>query len=139
MFVVTMDTSGPLATIGAMIAQIDHFKRVGIGQELSAWQTEDMDRHKPFTMRSRAKGQAATVIRPHSLAEVLRSQGIQERITGVRKSGHGWKLRARKLKIQLRRHWSTRPILRSELYAILEQRMNAALREKLQWKKGGAK
>jgi hypothetical protein len=41
-----------------MLNQIAHFKRVDLGAELSKWQTEDMYRDRPFTMRSRGKGTA---------------------------------------------------------------------------------
>src|SRR5262245_25161793 len=45
-----------------MAEQVEHLKRVDLGNELSDWQTEDLHRNRPFTMRSRAKGRAATVI-----------------------------------------------------------------------------
>jgi hypothetical protein len=135
MLEIKLDTTKVVKTVDGMIERIAHFKRVDIGAELSAWQIEDLHRHRPFTMRSRAKGIAKTKIRPHSLAEMLRSQGLQQRITGVRARGRGWKLRLRHIAVHLRRHWSTRPILRSEMYEVLERRMHEALTRLLVWKK----
>ena len=56
MIAISIDTKPLSSALGAMIARIDHFKRVDIGQGLSDFQTIDMHRGKPFTMRSRAKG-----------------------------------------------------------------------------------
>jgi hypothetical protein len=125
-----MDTSGPLATIDAMIRQIDHFGRVGIGQELSAWQVEDMHRHRPFTMRNRSAKKAATLVRPHSRYEVNRSRMAQRRIARHARRKKG--LSAADLQQQ---RTSTRPILRAEVLALLQPRMSKAMREQLQWKK----
>jgi hypothetical protein len=139
MYIITVDVSGPLATITGMLEKVNHFKRVDIGAELSAWQTEDMHRHRPFTMRSRAKGRATTVVRPHSLFEVQRS--IRARSGASRLAKLQAKPRKRAYRGQLlefssyRGRYSTRPILREELLQGLTARMNTALHEKLVWKK----
>jgi hypothetical protein len=129
---VSIDVEDVLSTVSQMLWKIDHFKRVDIGQGLSEWQTEEMHRHRPFTMRYRAKGLAITKIRPHSLARMERMVGVQNRIVGVRKKG-GWKLRKRKLKIHFRPRTSTRPILREELFVALEERMTRLLADRLRW------
>jgi hypothetical protein len=129
---------GPLSnSLGRMIAQIERFKSVDIGQGLSDFQTEDMHRERPFTMRSRAKGIAVTKIRPHSLIEMEHSIG--RRLfwaQKVRKGAptHSFRLTSRKIRgAQLRPHWSTRPILRPELRAVLQARMTKLLEDKISW------
>jgi hypothetical protein len=128
---ITADPSAIIKRLNEMLGKLDHFKRVDIGQELSAWQTEDMHRHRPFTMRSRRKGQAATVIRPHSLYEIKHSERYQRRmarrvIRGTKKSMAAFARWEGKT--------SMRPILRAELYQRLQSRMDALLNEKLTWK-----
>jgi hypothetical protein len=133
-FVLTVDASGPLATIGSMVRQLSHFGRVGIGQEMSAWQVEDMHRGRPFTMRNRAAKTAATLVRPHSRYEVNRSRKSQRRIAR-RARKHGELLA---LVSQPTRPRSTRPILRAELEVKLHERMSEAFRRELQWKRKGS-
>jgi hypothetical protein len=127
MIEVSLDASGPAATIAGMLRRIDHFKRVDIGQGLSEWQTDDMHRNRPFTMRNRKAGRATTLIRPHSRYEVNRSRAAQRRLTrrAKRPSYTG--------PTQIR-HWSTRPILRSELYESLITRMTDLFGRLLVWK-----
>jgi hypothetical protein len=134
-YVITVDASGPLATITAMLHQIDHFGRVGIGTEMSDWQVEDMHRHRPFTMRNRSQKKASTMVRPHSRYEVNRSRMAQRRIArrARRKSG------PLAVAAQPQARTSTRPILRAELLVGFTKRMTEAMHEKLQWKKGSAK
>jgi hypothetical protein len=126
-FEITVDTSGPLATVNGILRKVDHFKRVDIGAELSAWQTEDMHRKRPFTMGNRSKGTAATKIRPHSRYEVQRSRMAQRRIARRSK-------RANYIPSTEQRRWSTRAILRADLYARLIARMDRALNDKLKCK-----
>jgi phospholipid N-methyltransferase len=124
-----------------MRQKIDHFKRVDIGTELSAWQMDDLHRHgHPFTMRSRAKGTATTVVRPHSLYEMIKSEGVEleqkplHHFIRVLNKRLRHKLpRGRKLVLRRHRHWSTRPILRSALEQQLWDRMVRLLREKIKW------
>ena len=117
------------ATIDGMIQKLDHFKRVDIGDELSAWQTEDMHRHRPFTMRSRRAGRATTKVRPHSLYEVKRSALAQRRVfRSIRKQ-----LGKMVTYIPHFLRWSRRPILRTELYDRLCTRMGDLLQEKIKW------
>jgi hypothetical protein len=105
--------------LGAIIGRIRHFKQVDIGQVLSAWQTEEMHRKRPFTMRARRVGRASTIIRPHSLFEMKHSRRATRRA--------------------IRRHkppparWSTRPILRDQLLSELQSRLEEALQEKIHW------
>jgi hypothetical protein len=128
MFDLKVDTSGALKVVGGMLHKIDHFKRVDIGTVLSDWQVEDMHRNRPFTLRSRARGRASTVIRPHSRYEVNRSRMAQRRLArrAKRKSFTG---------SAEYRKWSTRAILRAELFTALEERANEALHKLLAWKK----
>ena len=137
MLQVIADVSGPLQLITGMINKVDHFKRVDIGMTMSQWQTEDLHRHKPFTMRSRAKGTAATVVRPHSRFEVLRSRYAERGQARVAKLLAKPRKRAYRGKLAIYRNyrrWSTRPILREEMYVTLTRRMSDALRAKLTFK-----
>jgi hypothetical protein len=127
MYTVSADVSGPLASINGMIRKIDHFKRVDIGQELSAWQVEDMHRKRPFTMRNRSRGRATTLVRPHSRYEVNRSRMAQRRLARRAK-------RASFTGSAVYRKWSMRPILRAELLTVLTRRMSDALGRLLVWK-----
>jgi hypothetical protein len=114
------------ARIDGMVHKLAHAKAVDVGQVLSEWQTKDMHRRRPFTMRSRRKGRAVTVVRPHSRYEMQHSHRFQMKVR-------------RRLKRKpdaaiplVRRRWSTRPILRAELEEQLSQRVHE-LRERLKW------
>jgi len=140
MIKIEVDASGPHAAVDAMIKKLSHFKRVDIGLEMSAWQTADMHRGRPFTMRSRAKGRATTVVRPHSLYEVQRRARALKRYERLvrrylRKLGKpgGRRIRTVPARITPQRT-STRPYLRDELLRQLKGRMQRMLREKLTWR-----
>ena len=127
MIAISLDTKPVSDALGAMIRRIDHFKRVDIGQGLSDFQTDDMHRDRPFTMRSRARGMATTKIRPHSLYEMKQSGKTRRRV--VRRFSRN--------RPACRRRWrgtickySSRPILRSEMYEVLETRMKTPARRK---------
>ena len=130
MFEINLDTTAFNKRMNEMLAKINHFKRVDIGQELSDWQTEDLHRHRPFTMRSRAKGRATTKIRPHSLYEMKQSVRYQRKEARLVSRG------TRRSFYHLA-HWqvktSTRPILRKAEEDVLVQRMNDLMRDKLVW------
>ena len=135
-----IDTEAVLASFNEMHAKIEHFKAVDLGQELSAWQTEDMHRHRPFTMRWRKVGKVQTVVRPHSLYEMVRSEGALLDVKARRRIGRGLRSKlghplGRKFykTLQVHRHWSMRPILRVALEQILGERMYRLLEEKLIW------
>ena len=127
-FYVTVDASGPLAVVNDMIRKVNHFKRVDIGTTFSEWQTEDMHRGRPFTLRARSRGRVATIIRPHSRFEVNRSRAAQRRLARRAK-------RASFTGSSTYRKWSTRPILRVELLEKLVTRMNEALHKHIVWKR----
>jgi hypothetical protein len=131
MFVVTVDASGPLYTIGAMVRQLRHFGQVGIGTVMSDWQVEDMHRNRPFTKRNGGAKTASTLVRPHSRYEVNRARKAQRRVAR-RARKHGQLLT---LVSQPDRPRSTRPILRAELEMKLHERMSEALRKQLQWRR----
>ena len=142
---VKIDTEPVIKRIDAMRQKIAHMKRVDIGAELSAWQVENMHRHRPFTMRNRGQGSAATKIRPHSLLEMLKSEGVslslKERrhlLTGVRRHLKRPRMhkRHRPLVYREHRHWSTRPILRQALEDQLFERVINMVQEKLTWGHG---
>lgn len=113
-----------------MAHRIDDLKRTGIGQELSDWQVEDMHRQAPFTMRSRAKGTAATKIRPHSLYEMERSAQYQRGMRRVirRHGKHFWERLGAWEPLT-----STRPILRDELSERLVERVTGKVFARLRW------
>ena len=120
--------------IDHMLQSLDHLKRVDIGHELSEWQVEDLNRNKPFTMRYRRAGRAETVIRPHSLFEVKRSQAYQ------RKAGRRLirltKRPSRKAAAAFRAfqmRTSARAILRAEMLERLVERLGEMAAEKLKW------
>jgi hypothetical protein len=139
--VVEVQNQAVLARLNKMVELIDHAKKVETGNALSTWQTEDLHRQKPFTMRFRAKGLAVTVVRPHSLYEMVRSEGAaldpksrRRLVRGLRsKLGHPL---GRKFLPSLRvhRHWSTRPILRSELFKKLAERATEVIAKEVSWK-----
>lgn len=105
--------------LDAMLAKLDHFSKVELGDVMSDWQTKDVHRHRPFTMRWRGqKRQVATKFRPHSLYEVKRSL-LQER----------W---ARRHRMPPRR-WSTRPFLRPGMWDKLVQEMTDAFHAAIKW------
>jgi hypothetical protein len=137
---IEIDTEAVEKRLTEMRDKITHFKRYDLGAEMSDWQVEDMDRHKPFTMRYRREGKAQTVIRPHSLYEMLRSEGVslatpQRRHFARVVRKHLKRPVGRQYFTRLRehRHWSTRPILRAQLEHQLFNRMVELMRQKLTW------
>ena len=100
--------------------KLDHFGKVQLGEIMSDWQTKEMHRHRPFTMRWRGKKrQVQTVVRPHSLYEM---KGERKRV-----------VRAHRRHVAPPRHWSTRPILRAELETQLFNEMNDAFHDAINW------
>jgi hypothetical protein len=117
-----------------MLQSLDHLGRVDIGRELSDWQVEDMHRNKPFTMRYRRAGRAVTVVRPHSLFEVKRSQAYQRR--GALKLIRLTKRPSRRAAAAFRliqARTSARAILRQEMLERLVERLGEMVAEKLKW------
>jgi hypothetical protein len=125
-----IDTEAVLKKCVGMLAKIDHFKRVDIGTGLSDFQVDDMHRHRPFTMRSRARGRAVTKVRPHSLYEMEHSRRATRRIVRYIKSKAK---RRRKQAPRFYMHTSVRPILRAEMYSALDTRMTNLFIEKIKW------
>jgi hypothetical protein len=103
-----------------MLRKVRHFKAVDIGQEMSAWQTEDMHRQRPYTKRNRRRGVASTLIRPHSRYEMGHRRRAARRL--IRKGRYVPR-------------WSTRPILRDVLLERLQNRLDILVEAKLTWKK----
>lgn len=148
---IQFDVAPVVQRLQGMLEQIDWVKRVGLGQEMDSWQTDDLGRDKPFTLRSRARGYVRTTIHPHSYYETLRAAGRTARARRQLKAVLRRKAlflakrkrRPRKPKPKHERvydHWSTRPILRQQLETQLEERMSAFVRQKLSWgasKSGG--
>jgi hypothetical protein len=138
MLQVSVDTKAAHAAVDGMIKKLNHFRRVDIGLELSSWQTQNMHRHRPFTMRSRAKGLATTVIRPHSEFEVRQRERVAKRYErGVRRllrqlTGKS-KRKVRRIPKPIHRT-STRPYLRASLLQILQTRMQNMMRARLTWR-----
>jgi hypothetical protein len=143
MFKIEIDTKALVERLDHTRNRIIHFKRVDLGAELSAWQTEELNRHRPFTMRWRAQGRAQTKIRPHSLYEMMESEGEALTDKQRRRAMKGLrthlrhpitrKQRARLLHPREHRRWSMRPILRQEMERRLIERMRQAAEEKIHW------
>jgi hypothetical protein len=103
----------------SMLNKLDYFSKVEMGHVLSQWQTDNIHRHRPFTLRWRGqKRQVVTKFRPHSLYEVKRSL-LAER----RAKRHG----APPL------HTSTRPILREDMWQLLVDQMTRAFHDTIKW------
>jgi hypothetical protein len=140
MFSIEIDNAALVKRLQDAHNRVVHFKRVDLGAELSAWQVEELNRHRPFTMRWRAQGRAQTKIRPHSLYEMMKSEGYALGPKEMRRARRALSKhlkhplpRARKLKLRQHRHWSTRPILRQEMERRLIERMRQAAEEKIHW------
>jgi hypothetical protein len=141
--VIDVQSAAVIARLSDMLNQINYVKRTGIGAALSQFQTEDMHRDRPFTMRSRGAGRATTIVRPHSLYEMQRSemasrQFARATIRYQKFIASGRKYRKRRPKyiaIAMRnyRKWSTRPILRDVMYDKLKDRLEKMMSEKLRW------
>ena len=96
----------------------EQLKKLGtqdIGAELKEWQSADMHRKRPKTRVSKRGKRASTIIRPHSVAEMKRSHRVLLRA------------KRRKAGIAALKRFSTRPILRNELYEKFTERMRALL------------
>jgi hypothetical protein len=117
--------------IDGALESIKHFKESTLGGVLSEWQTKDMHRHRPFTMRAKRAGYAKTVIRQHSLLEMLRSEGAylseksQRRLMRIARKHFLYPKKRRRYKSTYveHRHTSTRKILRDELLSALANRL----------------
>jgi hypothetical protein len=139
MFDISLDTKDVDRRLDEMAAKIRHFKSVDLGQEMSAWQTEDMHRHRPFTMRFRKEGKVQTTVRQHSLYEMLKSEGVileskvRSRYARAVKKHLKHPVKRLRLRYREHRHWSQRPILRAALEQTLGERMVRLLEEKLSW------
>jgi hypothetical protein len=108
-------------SLRSVLNRIDHFGYVELGEIMSDWQTGDMHRKRPFTMRTRGRRslrKVATTVRPHSRYEM---QGEHRAL-----------LRAKR-RHQLPHHWSTRPILRASLESSLFDKMTEAFHAAIRW------
>lgn len=113
--------------LAGMLKTLDHFGAVDIGHEMSDWQTQDMHRHRPFTMRWRGRvRKVMTKVRPHSLRETLGERRYMRKVLHE-------KLRRAPRRRRTYYRYSTRPILRSALFARLQQRMTEALEKLIRW------
>jgi hypothetical protein len=113
-----------------MQERIDHLKSVDIGEELTAWQKEDLHRRRGFTMRSRRAGKASTIVRPHSRFEMRKGKRYQRRIAKrVAKGGKKAFLTFQRWQVRT----STRAILRAGLLQQLQERVAAMVADKLKW------
>lgn len=132
---IEVDVSGPLRTVNNMLRRLGRLRR-DIAHELSAWQTEDVHRERPFTRR-KGKGIYQTKFRPHSLYEVNRGRVrlIKKSESPLgRQTRKRQRIRVRRKKTaRVYRRSSTRPILRSAMIARLHTRMSELLHENLRW------
>src|SRR5262245_28071202 len=135
-----VDLKRIIGRITEVQTRIAHAKRITVGQVLSEWQTADLHRKRPFTMRFRRRGAAQTIVRPHSLYEMLRSRGVylaptqQRRVVKALRKHLQHPIKGGK-KLRLREHhrWSTRPILREEVERKLMPRLQEAMLKQLTW------
>lgn len=119
------------AKLTSMVRKLDHFGKVELGQVMSGWQVEEMHRHRPFTMRwTGRKRQVRTVVRPHSLREVLGERAYRRKILHLKTARRAPRQRHRRLY----RRWSSRPILREMLEAQLWKDMTEAFARAISWK-----
>ena len=121
-------------SINRMVQSLEHLRTFDLGGELSAWQTEDVHRNKPFTMRFRKAGRAQTVFRPHAWKQVIRSRRYQR--SGGRKLARLVLHPSRKAAAAFGRFQSitsTLPILREELVEKLGERLLEMAKEQLKW------
>ena len=127
MLEVKIDLAHADEKIAAMLHKIDHFGKVDMGREMSDWQTKDLHRHRPFTMRWRGRERKVqTVVRPHSLRELLGKRGYARKVLHLKVG------RAPRHHRQYRR-WSNRPILRESMIALLGQHMIEAFKKHISW------
>jgi len=125
-------------SINRMVQSLEHLRTFDLGGELSAWQTEDVHRNKPFTMRFRKAGRAQTVFRPHSWKRVKRSILYQRRGSSLLTRALSRRTQKGYLRTMAQYHAfqplaSTREILRQELIEQLGTRLVEMAREKLKW------
>lgn len=132
MLQVTCDTSKVMKRIWKMIRKIRHVKEVEVGMVLSDWQSDDMHRHRPGTKRFRRLGKATTLVRPHSLYEMERSQKYGRRLTRVAKRSSRSKKRKDYVLPAAYLRVSQRPIVRAELMEQLNKRV-AELVKGIHW------
>jgi hypothetical protein len=110
---ITIDTSAVEKRLADMSEKLNTLTQE-IPTEFYNWQAEDMHRKQPRQKVWRRGKSVSTIIRPHSYAEMKRSQHAQAR---ARRRRHS----------HLQARWSTRPILRAELLTRLQERMQALL------------
>jgi hypothetical protein len=125
-------------SVNRMLLSIEHLRTTDLGGELSAWQTEDVHRNKPFTMRYRRAGRAQTVFRRHSLKRIKRSIAYQRRGGSLLTRALSRRTRKGYLRTMAQYHsfqplTSTLPILREELVEKLGTRLVEMAKEKLHW------
>ena len=91
-------------------------KRTGIGTVMSEWQSDDLNRNRPYTKRWRQMGQVRTLVRPHSLREMKRSRKFAKRELRRAKRRRAYVISRAYFKR------STRPILRVVMDTLLKER-----------------
>jgi hypothetical protein len=116
MIKIELDTGAMDNTIRDMIERVGHFV-YDMDSELMNWQTQDMHRQNPFTKLNLGGKSTYTVI----LSDYKRKM----RSSGGRFSRKRFMMST-----------SLRPILRPELYDILDERMKALLKNCLKWTTG---
>lgn len=114
-----------------------------IADELSAWQKEDLHRSRPFSLPARPRGSAKTIVRPRSKYEMQKSKRAGKRYLRAMTRYEKFKASGRKASRRRPKYvriieahqarYSSRPILRPELFSKLEERMSVFLGAKLQW------
>jgi hypothetical protein len=124
MLVITLDVSGLVDRLEAMIKKLEEFPK-HMAQELTDWQTEDMRRRFPNT-ETPDENTVETDIWPTSRI-VERDQKKINAILRARKT-------ASRPRVGAVRAGTHRPILRPELYEKLVKRMDELMEKELTWR-----
>ena len=133
MLKISLDASKSHAAVDGMLKKLSHFRRVDIGQEMSEWQTEDMNRNSRLPCARAPRVERQPIIRPHSLFEVQqRARPVKKYERAIRRLLRGKKAQAaRNCRIQTPRRGH---ICARCFTSNCKRRMQRLLKEKLQWR-----
>ena len=119
MFKYEFEGASAIATVADMLLRLE---RLPVDEELTVWQSDDMNRKRPETRTARGPTDAYTIIR---------NRGRKKRTWKKRPKGY---VTPKKFRVPGGRFAkSKRPILRPVLVEALEDRMSDMMRRELQW------
>jgi len=113
MLTIEAETDNVERTLANMVFQLKAFPSK-MKDEMLVWQTDDMHRKHPRAKYSLHHRRVGTKIYPRGRHHYKSKAAHRHRYPTHRRRGH-------------RKHWSTRPILRPELYISMRDRMTALL------------